>query len=405
MPTAHPDTVPAIKALLDAARRAAMDKDWAASRRLLEEAIQIAPQRAQLHQELARAHRAEGHLESALAIIDHAINLNPQLRSAHLYRGAVLEELGRDEEALQAYWRAWGRFLDPQLLASDALAPTELRPLALRAATRLREVQCTLIATALTPVLQAEGATALTRVQKAADIYTGLSTAEQVHPLQQPAFLQFPGLAPRAFYAREELPWLAALEAATAVIRRELAAVLASRAGLKPYVQVEAGTDPQQWRELDGSLQWSSFHLFKAGTKVHENCARCPVTTRLLESLPLPRMPGHAPEALFSILQPGTHIPPHHGLANYKLVAHLPLVVPPDCALRVGSETRGWREGECLIFDDSFEHEAWNRSPALRAVLILDVWHPALTGIERAGVTALVDAIGQFNRRYALAGP
>lgn len=316
----------------------------------------------------------------------------------------MLEELGRDEEALQAYWRAWGRFLDPQLLASESLAPPELRPLALRAAARLRDAQCNLITAALTPLIQAESPSALVRVQKAADIYTGLSKAEKTHPLQHPAFLQFPGLTPPAFYTHEEFPWLAALEAATPTIRLELEAVLAFRAVLKPNVQVEAGTEPQQRREQDGSLRWRSFHLFKAGSKVEENCARCPVTTRLLESLPLPHMPGHASEALFSILQPGAHIRPYHGLGNYKLVAHLPLVEPPDCALRVGADIRGWREGECVIFDDRFEQETWNRSPVLRAVLILDVWHPDLTATERAGVTALVDAIGRFNQRYALAG-
>ncbi|HEY1991670.1 MAG TPA: aspartyl/asparaginyl beta-hydroxylase domain-containing protein, partial [Gammaproteobacteria bacterium] len=172
----------------------------------------------------------------------------------------------------------------------------------------------------------------------------------------------------------------------------------------KPYVQVDKGQDPQQWRELDGSRDWSALHLYKAGVRVERNCQSCPQTVAAVESLPLPRIPEHAPEALFSVLQPGTRIPPHFGLANYKLVTHLALKVPPDCAIRVGNETRGWTEGECLVLDDSFQHEAWNRSGERRAVLIVEIWNPAVTEAEREGIAALVAGTAAFKRKYAPAG-
>ena len=56
------------------------------------------------------------------------------------------------------------------------------------------------------------------------------------------------------------------------------------------------------------------------------------------------------------------------------------MVVPEgQCRLRVAGETRVVEEGRCLVFDDSFEHEAWNDDPGTtRIVLILDVWHPDL---------------------------
>ena len=46
--------------------------------------------------------------------------------------------------------------------------------------------------------------------------------------------------------------------------------------------------------------------------------------------------------------------------------------------IRVGDEIREWRAGECLIFDDSFEHEVWHDGEGDRIVLICDMWHPEL---------------------------
>src|SRR3546814_9348823 len=73
-------------------------------------------------------------------------------------------------------------------------------------------------------------------------------------------------------------------------------------------------------------------------------------------------VPGRAPVAFFSALKPGTHIPPHNGATNTPLTVHMPLVIPPDCALRVGDETRTWEPGKLLMFDDTIRHEAWNYS-------------------------------------------
>lgn len=100
--------------------------------------------------------------------------------------------------------------------------------------------------------------------------------------------------------------------------------------------------------------------------------------------------------ALWSLLKPGTHIQPHHGLLNTRLICHLPLLAPSDCALRVGAETRAWRTGEMLIFDDSVEHEAWNRSTETRVVLLFEVWRPEILPEEREALARLFEAIDQF---------
>ena len=68
-------------------------------------------------------------------------------------------------------------------------------------------------------------------------------------------------------------------------------------------------------------------------------------------------------------------------------------MLPGDCHFRVGNETRQWRIGETLIFDDTIEHEAWNNSGHLRTVLIFDVWHPDLNEEERDFIGRTVAAL------------
>jgi aspartate beta-hydroxylase len=75
-------------------------------------------------------------------------------------------------------------------------------------------------------------------------------------------------------------------------------------------------------------------------------------------------------------------------------VVHLPLIVPDGCGFRVGGEIREWRVGKAILFDDTIEHEAWNNSDAIRAVLIVDVWNPYLTTAETAMLRQLFDALG-----------
>ena len=115
---------------------------------------------------------------------------------------------------------------------------------------------------------------------------------------------------------------------------------------------------------------------------------RCPHTARVLESLPLARIPGRAPNAFFSILRARSRIPAHTGVTNTRAIVHLALDVPPGCGFRVGGETRVWVEGKAFAFDDTIEHEAWNDSVARRAVLIIDAWNPHLSERECAAITA-----------------
>jgi aspartate beta-hydroxylase len=197
--------------------------------------------------------------------------------------------------------------------------------------------------------------------------------------------MHYPFLPADEYFDREHFPWLPELEAETDVIRAEVMELLASDdPGLSPYVTMPPGTPENIWTELNHNPAWSALHLWKDGERVEGACARAPRTAQIVERLPLAGIPGRAPTVFFSILRAGKHIPPHNGVTNTRTIIHLPLIVPADCAFRVGGETREWREGEAFAFDDTIEHEAWNRSDQDRAVLILDCWNPHLSEQERA---------------------
>jgi len=202
-----------------------------------------------------------------------------------------------------------------------------------------------------------------------------------------------PRLPAIPFFERELFPFLAELETKTGVIRAELETALASdRERFVPYIQYAPGQPVNQWVELNHSLRWSTLHLWRSGKPVEENLARCPETARALAALPLANIDGLCPNAMFSALAPRSHIPPHNGETNARVVAHLPLIVPEACSYRVGFDWRRWQVGETLVFDDTIEHEARNDSDEVRVVLIFDLWNPLLLPAERELVSTMTAA-------------
>lgn len=201
------------------------------------------------------------------------------------------------------------------------------------------------------------------------DMMVGISPATKSgNPLQRPGQLYFPGLAAQ--------PWpnvrqavLRRLEEAYPVVKEELMALLEGR--VKNFRHYR---DDGDWTAEGGT--WAAFFLMLHGEPVPESAA-CPQTVELIRSIP-----EAADMAMFSALNPKAHIPPHTGPWNTRLTVHLGLVVPEGCRFRVGGETRPWQEGKAFVFDDSFEHEAWNDGDFTRFILLMDVWHPELTEVE-----------------------
>jgi aspartyl/asparaginyl beta-hydroxylase (cupin superfamily) len=221
---------------------------------------------------------------------------------------------------------------------------------------------------------------------------TNLLRTTQVYHCE-PTHFHYPGLREREYHDRESFPWLDPLEAATEAIAADFRRVMAAeRAELVPYIQYPDDVPLRQWQALNRSRDWTAIHLVQNGRVVEANARHCPATMALLPSLDQPSIPSRGPNAMFSLLAPGAHIPPHTGVANTRLVCHLPLIVPAGCWFRVGAERREWRVGEAWVFDDTIEHEAANPSDQLRVILIVDTWHPDLSPAERQAVAAVMGA-------------
>jgi hypothetical protein len=214
--------------------------------------------------------------------------------------------------------------------------------------------------------------------------------------LQQPTSFYYPGLPNRAWYSATDFPWIAAFVGAASDLAAEIRPILDEGAGIQPYVQAPKDR-PSKGHSLLDDPRWSAFYLWKDGALVPEHAQRCPRLMGLLETAPIPVIAGRSPMAMISILQPGTHIPPHTGMLNTRLICHVPLIVPDGCRLRVGAETRDVRFAEPMIFDDSIEHEAWNDGASARAVLLFEIWRPELSDDERRALTVLFEAIGDYS--------
>ena len=366
--------------LISDARDALQRRDGAAAQRLLADL----PEAQMPWLMLAKACNLSGDAAGEEAALQSQLALEPRNLPALLLAGELKARTGDDRAASSFFQAALNS------AAQTSAVPQQLHAMLDRAQQFIAAAKSR-FEDHLLDQLSTSGLSPNGRVGTAVDMLLG---KKQLY-LQQPSSFYFPGLPQRQFYERSEFDWLAEMEAATPAIRAELEAVLSNGDDFAPYV--EAGADrPRPANPLINDPSWGAYYFWRNGEVVAENAARCPATMAALELAPMPRIDKRSPIALWSLLKPGTHIQPHHGLLNTRLICHIPLIVPGDCALRVGNETREWREGEALIFDDSFEHEAWNRSDSTRVVLLFEIWRPEISVEERAALTAIFETINDY---------
>ena len=360
--------------------------DGKAARRAFETIVASGRATPQIWLWLAQACDMLDDRAAVMAHVARVVELDPANPCALVMAGEVQTRSGNDRAAIAWYERALnaaqGRQLPPDLIAR------------LNRAAATREAAFARFEAEMMGALGDAGvdpANAGPRFGEALQIVSGRSQPY----LQQPTSFYYPRLPQIPFYDPAEFGWTAALAAALPAIRAETEAVMAHGDGIAPYVEADPDR-PNKGHALLADARWSAFHLFRNGLPIADHAARCPATMAALAQAPLPRIAGTAPMALFSILAPHTHIPPHNGMLNTRLICHLPLIVPDDCRLRVGAETRDVRAGEVLLFDDSIEHEAWNDSDAPRAILLFEVWRPELTEAERRALTVMFETVAAY---------
>ena len=370
---------------------------------LLKRASELEPGNAAVLCNLGLAYRAAGEWPMARDCFHKAMQAAPRFYDARLYLGDALEQLGHRHEALANYFGAILAAQKAGQWTNESSTPPVIRPLVLHAMRYVSEGRRALFEAVLQPLRARYGSEAMQRVDQCLAMYLLELPVRYGAPGQRPTFLYFPDLPAQPYFDARQLSWVEEYESCTAAIAEELAAVLEQKEGVEP---VHANLSEKQLESLLNNSRaaavWDAFYFYRHGASYDDNRRRCPSTTAALDRIPLARIREHAPEAMFSILTPGTHILPHRGVTNIRTVAHLPLIVPDNCVLKVDGEERGWQVGKCLVFDDTYEHEAWNESNSVRVVLIADIWNPHLSEAERAAMSELIPAIGDFNRECGI---
>jgi aspartyl/asparaginyl beta-hydroxylase (cupin superfamily) len=366
------------------ADRAAASGDFAAALVALEGAVERDAANVSLWAKLSAMRKASGDFSGALNAIDCALAITPLDFATLLSRALILERIGSPQAASE-----FGNAL-AQAPDDDAI-PAPMKPAVARARAAWQAHQVKLeqhLARAIPP-----GLTPFDKGQVERFISNRSRRTRHLH--QDASDFHYPGLPEIEFHDRALFPELDALEQRTDDIRAEFNALITAEAAeMVPYIQYPERVPLRQWRELNHNRDWTAIHLLQNGAPVEANARHCPKTMAALALLPQPEVPGASPNAMFSLLAPRTRIPAHTGVANTRLVCHLPLIVPPGCGFRVGESVMEWRPGEAFVFDDTIEHEAWNDSAELRVVLILDLWPPALSAAEREAVARIISAAG-----------
>lgn len=212
---------------------------------------------------------------------------------------------------------------------------------------------------------------------------TNEAGARVLHGLER-WILRYSEVPTTPFLPVESLPWVARLEAGVPAIQAELDQVLQYRDDLPNFQDIS--TDQASITDDD---RWKTYFFFAYGFRSEANCARCPETTRLLEQIP------GLTTAFFSILSPHKHIPEHRGPWRGVLRYHLALKIPEpadQCGISVGGEIAHWSEGKSLLFDDGYDHFAWNDTDGIRVVLFMDVLRPLRPPADRVN-KGLIKAI------------
>ena len=377
-----------VSELQQVAARSMVARDFGAARSALAEAARRAPAVLEIWMSLAVACRADRAYEPALAAVDRALHLRPRDFLALLMRASLLERTAGERVAAPAYGAA----------LAQAPAEAVLNEPTRRTLSHARELN-TRYGAELNAALRAslDGLALSARGGRRGEVFIDRLTGRKRRYEQEPLGYAYPGLPAIEFWDIEFFPWIGELEAQAGAIRAEMLAVGYDDPDLTPYIDFPDHEPVDQWAELNRSMQWTALHLLQHGRRIEANCARCPATVAALAAVPQPVAVERSPSAMFSVLKPRTRIPPHTGVSNTRLVAHLALTVPAGCGFRVGAETRSWREGEAWVFDDTIEHEAWNDSDLPRGVLIFDVWNPLIPQDEREAIGRVMAAMDVFN--------
>jgi aspartyl/asparaginyl beta-hydroxylase (cupin superfamily) len=366
--------------------------------RRLEAALETTPLDLTMHQQLGRAHQelmGSPDAERELTAICRDL---PFAFTSRLYLAALQHARGDRRDGVIGFTRAIKTAQSRGFWFDEASTPPWNVQLVLGAMDAAHHGRIELFHESIEPLVARYGKDELARVSQALAMYLELEPTVYADPRHKPSFLYVPGLPIAPVFPRDALPFAEWYEAQTEAIAAEMREVR-DGAGVQPF---HYDVPEEQRGKLTAGGAWDAYFFYCDGERVDANHAACPRVSAVLAELPLDHVRQHGPEVCFSIMRPGAHILPHRGVTNARAVLHLGLEIPDGCALNLpGVEQVTWQAGRCFAFDDTYEHEAWNRSATTRTILLGDIWNPYLRPAEREALATLVGVIGDFNREAA----
>ena len=361
-----------------------------------EQALKADPDDVQAHAVLGEALRRLITLEHAERALRDILDEQPQAYTSGLHHAWLLERRGDTHAALLGYLRSIKTAQSHGLWRDDDSTPPWLRELVQHAMQRAQSGRHKVFHDLLNGMIERYGRDGMSRVADCLTMYLGEAPTVYADPRQRPTFLYFPGLPTTPVFDRSQLSFAEEFEARMPAIREEMRSVMTGTDGIEPF---HYDLTREQRESMTLGAAWDAYFFDRDGLRLQQHHAACPITSATLAQLPLDHIRDHGPEVCFSILRPGAHILPHRGVTNTRSVLHLGLVIPEHCALKLSDVGEvHWQEGRCFAFDDTYEHEAWNRSDSTRVILLADIWNPHLHEVERAAVADLIAAIGDLNR-------
>ena len=181
------------------------------------------------------------------------------------------------------------------------------------------------------------------------------------------AFHKHSLLGDKTFFEPHVLPMAKDLEDNFSEIQKEVKSILARYDELAVFQTISPN---QAYIPIDD--KWRMFFFKAIGFSFKKNHKVAPVTASIINKYP------EICSAYISVLGPKTYLNPHRGPWSGILRMHLGVVVPGhnECTLIVEKEPYHWKEGEVVLFDDSYEHMAINNTDKPRAIVFLDIMRP-----------------------------
>tara|TARA_R110001599_G_scaffold353688_1_gene595352 strand:+ start:33331 stop:34680 length:1350 start_codon:yes stop_codon:yes gene_type:complete len=362
--------------------------------------MSVLPGDPQVHSQLGQALYRQGKLHQALMAYEGCWRCNPRNKLIYLTLGCLHLELDNIDKAAQVF--SLGEGVDAEILS--LWRHPKVNPAVANMSKKAWQTLCqhhTELHLAAVDTL--DDAEHTLRIRNAVWPMLDAREVSYDHPLHQPQLFHIKHAESPTFFEGETFTWCEQLEAQFPAIREEVLARLDVQGDGKPYLSNRHALKGELWEPLVNKMSWASVHLYRGGSANPQVIDKYPRTLAALKSVPLATSGGSPAEVFISVLAPHTRIPEHFGVSSAILTVHLPIDVPPDCGLQVHRETRVPEEGRLMVFDDTWQHSAWNNSDRPRVVLIFEVWHSSLSEAERGAVLQSIQARKQWLRRRSVA--